>query len=269
MAFAQAEVKTVADSTEHILDLETCAIENTSFGDGEEVVYKLYYNWNFIWIPAGEVVFTTKDVGDAYHLSAVGKTYKSYDWFFKVRDHYQCFVDKESLLPKVAIRDVAEGKYRLYDKITFDQENQKATSLRGNSKEKAFSREYEVGSCMHDILSIVYYTRNFDYDQYEAGQKFPVKIFMDKEVWPLQVSYKGKEQNVKIKGNGRYNTIKFSPEVISGNIFAEGTQMNVWVSDDQNRVPLLIESPVSVGSVKAVLKSYTGLKYEMSARVEN
>ena len=61
----------------------------------------------------------------------------------------------------------------------------------------------------------------------------------------------------------RYNTVIVSPEVISGEVFEEGTEMNIYVSDDNNRVPLLIESPVSVGSVKAVLKNYSGLKYDL------
>ena len=124
-----------------------------------------------------------------------------------------------------------------------------------------------MGDCMHDILSVVYYARNIDYDNFDAGQTFPVKIFMDKEIHPLQVKYKGKEAKKKIKGQGSFNTIKFSPEVITGDVFEEGTEMNIWVSDDGNRIPLLIESPVSVGSVKAVLKSYSGLKHDLSAKV--
>jgi hypothetical protein len=43
--------------------------------------------------------------------------------------------------------------------------------------------------------------------------------------------------------------------------------MTVWVGDDENRIPVMIESPVSVGSVKVVLKSYKGLKYDFTAKV--
>jgi len=89
---------------------------------------------------------------------------------------------------------------------------------------------------------------------------------MDKEVWPLKVRYKGEEADKKIKGLGRFDTMIFSPEVILGEVFTEQSKMNVWVTNDFNRVPLLIESPVSVGSVKAVLKSYEGLKYHMTAK---
>jgi hypothetical protein len=272
MAFTIPPTET--DSTSHNLPvieaeqdiIEPCFMENKTFQGGEEITYKLYYNWGIMWLSAGEVTFKVNDMGSQYHVAVAGRTYKSYEWFFKVRDYYDTYIDKNSLLPKTAIRDVSEGKYKLYDKITFDQENKKASSLRGKTREVATKKEYNVGECMHDVISVIYYSRNIDFESYNEGEEFPVKIFMDKEVWPLDVKYKGKESRKKVKGKGRFDTIKFSPQVVSGRVFKEGEEMMVYVSDDKNRIPLLIESPVSVGSVKAVLKSYKGLKHEMTAK---
>ncbi len=249
-------------------EVKLCEIENRTFVPGEEITYKLYYNWNFIWLSAGEVTFKVKDMGSKYHLSAVGRTYKSYEWFFKVRDYYDSYVDKESLLPLVSVRDVQEGGYTLYDRVAFDQEEKVARSTRGKSRKETKTTEYQIESCMHDILSIIYFTRNIEFNNLEKNSQIPIKIFMDNEVWPLRVRYKGKEQKKKIKDNGTFKTIKFSPEVIAGQVFNEDTEMNVWVTDDKNRIPLLIESPVAVGSVKAVLKSYKGLRYDMDAKVD-
>ena len=243
---------------------EPCNMENTVFQDGEEVVYKLYYNWNFVWLAAGEVKFRVRDLGDKYHLSALGTTYKSYEWFFKVRDRYDTYVDKETLLPIISVRDVAEGKYRLFDEVTFDKRRNKAISNRGKSRQVAKITEYDIDDCMHDLLSIIYYTRNLDFNSLNQGTEIPIKIFMDKETWPLKVKYQGKEVK-KIRNQGKHNTIKFTPEVILGDIFTEESKMMVWASDDQNKIPVLIESPISVGSVKVVLKSYKGLKYDFDA----
>ena len=246
--------------------IEPCFMENKTFQGGEEITYKLYYNWGIMWLSAGEVTFKVNDMGSQYHVAVAGRTYKSYEWFFKVRDYYDTYIDKNSLLPKTAIRNVREGKYRLYDEITFDQENKKASSLRGKTKDVATKKNYNLGECMHDMLSVIYYSRNIDFESYKEGEEFPVKIFMDKEFWPLNVKYKGKQSRKKVKGKGKFNTIKFSPQVVSGRVFKEGEEMMVYVSDDKNRIPLLIESPVSVGSVKAVLKNYKGLKYNMTAK---
>ena len=246
-------------------DLTQCTMENEVFQDGEEITYQIYYNWNFVWLTAGEVVFRVHDLGDQYHLSVVGKTYPSYEWFFKVEDKYDTYIDKQTLLPRVSIRDVQEGGYRLYDKVVFNREANIARSLRGKTSDTAEWSEYPIEQCMHDILSIIYFTRNLNFDDMSKGERIPIKIFMDKETWPLEVEYKGKDPKKRVRGLGKFRTIQFSPEVIAGNIFEEGARMEVWVTDDKNRLPVLIESPVSVGSVKAMLKDYKGLKYEMTA----
>lgn len=245
-----------------------CKMENNTFKGGEEIVYKIYYNWNFVWLAAGEVTFKVEDLGNKYHISAHGRTYKSYEWFFTVRDYYDTYVDKETLLPYISIRNVREGGYRLYDAVTFDPKRNVAISNRGKTREVAKPTEYSVDNCMHDILSIIYYTRNIDFNSLNTGDHFPIKVFMDKETWPLKVRYKGREADKKIKGQGKFRTHKFNPEVIVGNVFKEDSQMSVWVTDDQNKIPLLIESPVSVGSVKVVLKSYKGLKYDFNAKIK-
>jgi len=244
-----------------------CSIRNDVFEPGEELVYKLYYNWNFVWMAAGEVVFRVRDLGDRYHVSAYGSTYPSYEWFYKVNDKYDTYLDKKTLLPTVSVRSVSEGKYRLYDKLTFDRPKNTLTSLRGKSRDSATPSEYSVGPCVHDLLSIIYFARNIDFNTLEKGTAVPIQIFMDQTTWPLRLRYQGKNPDKHIHKLGRFKTILFSPDVIKGYVFKEEDKLKVWASDDKNHLPLLIESPISVGSVKVVLKSYSGLKYPLSAKV--
>lgn len=249
--------------------IDACSIFNSSFQHGEELTYKVYYNLNFVWVPAGEAVFRVNEEDNQFHYSVKGSTYKSYEWFFKVRDHYDTYVDKSSLLPRLSIRDVHEGGYTLYDKVDFDQKGNTAFSTRGRSKENIKERkEFPVDPCMHDILSMIYFVRNLKFDQMKSGDRLPLRIFMDKEVWPLSMTYKGKVAAKSIKGLGKFNTIEISPEVVEGGYFPEDTEVRIWASDDRNRVPLLIESPLAVGSIKAVLASYKGLRSEFSSKVE-
>lgn len=259
--------QTPTDYVDNSVDT-SCAVDNTTFSDGEEIVYKLYYNWNFVWISAGEVRFRVKDIESQYYVSAYGHTYSSYDWMFKVRDKYEAYIDKQSLLPVMAVRNVEEGNFRLYDKVGFNQERNFVVSERGKTSDKTKKTQYNIPNCTHDVLSAIYYIRNVDFEQMGQNAKVPLTIFMDKETWPLGVRYKGKKKKKKIKGLGTFNCLQLSPEVIAGDVFDENTEMNIWVSDDQNKIPLLIESPISVGSVKAVLKSYKGLKYDMTSKIK-
>lgn len=244
-----------------------CSISNNTFLSGEELVYKIYYNWNFVWMSAGELVFRVRDLGDRYHITAHGSTYKSYDWFYKVRDKYEVYLDKATLLPVASSREVAEGKYRLIDKLTFDRTNNKVISQRGKTKEDLETVEYGVDPCVHDVLSIIYYTRNVDVDQLSVGTAIPIKIFIDKKTWPLRVRYLGKVADKRIHKLGKFKAILMSPDVIKGYIFKDENKLKIWASDDKNRLPLMIESPISVGSVKAILKSYNGIKYPLTAQL--
>ncbi len=245
---------------------DACQITNTTFQPGEELTYKIYYNWNFIWLAAGEVTFKVFDEGSQYHLQAIGKTYSSYEWFFQVNDSYDSWVDKNTLLPNYSERSVDEGKYHIFEKISFDHSKRKATVSRSERKGMTEKKsEFTTTDCVHDVLSILYHLRNVDFASQSPGFTVPFKVFLDEQEYPLQMRYQGKDSRKKVHKSGRYSTTKFQPDVIAGNVFNEDAKMSVWVGDDANRIPVLIESPVSVGSVKVCLKEYKNLKYDFKA----
>lgn len=70
-----------------------------------------------MWLAAGEIVFEIKEEQEAYHIEVTGKTYASYEWFYKVRDKYHSYIDKKTGLPKLYIRDIHQGDYRHYEKL--------------------------------------------------------------------------------------------------------------------------------------------------------
>jgi hypothetical protein len=91
-------------------------------------------------------------------------------------------------------------------------------------------------------------------------------MFLDDEVFNMYVRYLGKEE-IKTK-YGRFRAIKFKPLLIEGTIFSGGEKMTVWVTDDENKIPVRIESPIVVGSVKVDMMSYKNNRYPMTALVK-
>ncbi len=261
-AFGQAD-------TPDVKGFDLCATENVAFIGGEEVVYKIYYNWNFVWLSAGEVTFKVEDQGSTYKLSAKGRTYSSYEWFFKVRDYYEAIVDKQTLQPIHTIRDVKEGGYSLHEEVTYSPTSHEVTSRRKRGKHPLEVRKFNLTGCAHDILSSIYYTRNQNFEGRNKGFTFPVRVFLDREEYPLTVEYGGKVHQLEVRGQGEFKALSFIPQTIPGHVFEKGNEMKIYATDDQNHLPLLIESPVSVGSVKAVLKSYKGLRYPVTSRIHN
>jgi hypothetical protein len=118
---------------------------------------------------------------------------------------------------------------------------------------------YTIPDCTQDVLSAIYHARNIDFDRYKPGDKIPLTLFLENQVYPVYIRYLGRE---KIKTRtGTFNTIKFKPLLIEGTIFKGGEKMEVWVSDDDNRIPVMINTPILVGSIRVLLKSYRNLKH--------
>jgi hypothetical protein len=167
-------------------------------------------------------------------------------------------------MPQKFIRTIQEKKFSEYDKFVFDQNRGLVTTWQGKTASETKQETVQIAPCMHDMISVMYYLRNLDFDHIETGKSVPVKIFLE-ETYPLNVRVIGKNQERRVKGLGKHKVHIFSPEVIQGEVFNEGTQMTVWVSADENRIPLMIESPVRVGKVKAVLQKHKGLRHTFQA----
>jgi hypothetical protein len=220
---------------------------------------------------AGEVVMTVKDEGNNYHYTATGRTYKSYEWFYKVRDNYDSWVDKNTLLPVQSIRDIKEGGFSFYSKQNFNQAAHTLHTMDGTPTKKDAENnqtDFKVSGCIHDILSLMYFARNIEQNNYKKDDRIPVKLFMDRAEWKLNVKYLGKDPKHYIKDVGTYNLFKFEPELIKGGKFQEDASMTVYATDDKNRIPVLIESALSVGSIKVILTEAKGLRYPMEAKIK-
>ena len=238
----------------------TCTLTNKAFNPGEKITYKVVYNWNSLWLNAGEVSFTVHDgvygSDKIYHVMGEGSSYKSYDWFYKVRDTYESYIDQETMLPVKFIRNVNEGGFTIYNNVTFNHEEGKATSTHG---------EFNIPRCTQDVLSAVYYARNIDFNKYKVNDTIPIDLFLDDSLFHIYIRYLGKEK-LQTK-TGDYNCIKFRPLLINGTIFRGGEKMTVWVTDDDNKIPVLVESPIVVGFIRAELYKADGLRSPMKAKV--
>ncbi len=237
-----------------------CGLRNRTFKSGESLTFKVYYTLAGIYVSAGEATFRVnqEQINNkaVFHIVADGKTYPFYDSFFKVRDRYETFIDTATLQPLRFIRNVYEGGYKKFENVNFNQVNNTAVSDQGSIK---------VPNCIQDVLSSLYYARNIDFDSYKVNDKIPFSMYLGNEVYSLYLRYLGKEE-VKTK-YGRFNAIKFKPLLIKGAIFEGGEKMTVWISDDGNHVPLRVESPISVGSVKVDMMASRNLRYPLTSLI--
>ena len=237
-----------------------CDVRNNAFNPGESITFKVFYTVAGMYVGAGEAVFTSslKTLNNipVYHVIGEGKTFSFYDNFFKVRDRYETYMDTATLQPYKFIRNVYEGGYKKYENVTFNKVTNTAITNDG---------VFKVPACVQDVLSSIYYARNIDFNSYKPGDKIPFTLFLDKELFSMYIRYLGKE-TIKTK-YGKFNAIKFKPLLIKGTIFEGGEKMTVWISDDQNKIPVRIESPISVGSIKVDMMDYKSLRYPLTSLI--
>ncbi len=235
-------------------------IRNTAWHSSESIKYNVYYTLAGVYVYGGEANFNINleryNGKPAYHIIGEGKTTSFFDGFFKVRDKYESFIDTATLQPYKFVRNILEGDFKKFETVTFNQAGNTATSQGGT---------FKTPECVQDVLSAIYYSRNIDFNKYKPNDRIPFNMFIDDKTYNLYIRYLGKE-TIKTK-YGRFNAIKFKPLLIEGTIFKGGEKMTVWVTDDANRIPVRIESPISVGSVKVDMMGYRNTRHKMTALI--
>lgn len=231
-------------------------VKNEAFKRGEKLSFKLYYGI----IDAGEatleVTNENREIGGrkVFHMVGLGWSKGSFDWFFKVRDRYETYVDEQALVPWIFIRRVNEGGYVINQDYIFHHFKNKVDIGGGKT--------YETPANVQDMLSAFYFARNIDFSGAKPGDIFTVPAFVDKEVYPMKIKYVGKET---IKTDiGKFRCLKFRPVVQKGRIFKKEEDLNVWITDDKNRIPVRAEARILVGSIKMDLTGYSGLANPIS-----
>jgi len=244
-----------------------CGISNATFSDGEEVTYVISYTWLFLWTDVGEVNFTVntdkKKGKNLLHLKSVGNTYAFYDWFFKVRDLYESWIDPVTMQPIYFNRAIYEGGFTKENEYTFDwTKNEVLTRIKRKDGPNQFD-SLKIEKCSYDVVSAIYSARNFDYSNIQIGKMFPVTTIFDKEIFHIGFKYLGKEKK-NIKDLGKINCMKFQVDLVVGDVFSGDQKLFVWVTDDMNHLPVFIESPIKVGSIKARVVYWKGLKSKVT-----
>jgi hypothetical protein len=225
------------------------------FKVGEQLSYKLKYGI-FTAAEADLRVENTDikyDGQPAYHIIAEGRTAGSFDFFYKTRNRYESFVDQKTLLPYFYAENRHEGSWKHTDKVTFDHESNTITAGKG---------KFPFKGKVFDFVSAYYFARNIDMSKIKVGDKFELRYFLDDGVNALGITYVGKEKVTCSMGT--FNCLKFNPTIIPGRIFRKDSKLYLWITDDQNRIPVKAHVEVVVGSLTMDLTAAKGLKYPLN-----
>jgi hypothetical protein len=224
---------------------------NKAFKAGEVLTYRMHYGMMNAGVAVLEVKPDIIEVSGrkVYHIVGSGYTIGSTDWFFKVRDRYETYLDKDAMLPWLFVRRVDEGGYKFSQDYAFNHYTKKVDI--GNNE------KFDVPVGVQDMVSAFYSARNLDLSNAKPGDLFSITCFVDKEIWPLKIKFIGKE--TIDTDLGKYRCLKFRPIVQKGRVFKKEEDLNVWISDDDNHLPMRVKADVLIGSIKMDITSAKNL----------
>lgn len=239
-------------------------IHNDSFQRGEKISYRVFYD-SFLTgnILAGEAYLEVQrnrqviDGRTTIPIVGYGESKGAFNFFFKVKNRYETFLDEQAMAPLMFTRNIREGNYRRNQLVYFNHYTQIARSN---------TDTVETVPYIQDIISAFYYLRTYNFDTARVGDIYNVQFFLDDEVFSTRVIFDGREE-IKTRV-GTFKTLRFKPEVLTGDVFSQPYPMTLWISDDKNKIPILAQSAIMVGSVKMELTGYEGLRNPMSSKIK-
>ncbi len=238
--------------------------QKKAYGDGEWFKFRIHYGFvtaGYATLQVDDEILNGKEV---YHIKGEGITTGMSKFFFKVEDYYDSYVDKEKDIPYKFIRKIDEGGHTKDVEIDFDHNSGKALIHKRKLQTKELV-DFPKGA--QDMVSAFYYLRNnLDTKNIKVGQTINMDMFFDNESYKFRLKFLGREElNTDF---GKIPTLKFRPYVQAGRVFKEKESLTVWVTDDANKMPVLIKADLAVGSLKASLVQFKGLRHSFRIVVD-
>lgn len=238
--------------------------QNEAFDVGEWFKFRIHYgivNAGYATLEVKDAIVNNKKV---FHVIGRGYTTGVSKFFFKVEDLYESYIDKETRNPYQYVRKINEGGYTKNQEGFFNQSENKI--LVKDYKHK-IERTFSIPRNTQDILSSFYYLRNYpNIDNIKPGEYVGIDMFFDDETTKFRLKFLGRE-DISTKF-GVVPTMIFRPLVQSGRVFKEEESLTVWISDDNNKLPIRIKASLVVGSLKADLEGFKGLKYPFKVKMK-
>lgn len=226
------------------------------FQEGEWFKFRIHYGMmtaGYATLSVNKEVYKQKKV---YHVIGKGTTNGMAKVFFKVEDNYESYFDRKTIKPYRFIRKINEGGYTKDTEILFNHIANFATVKDYKNNKTSVTA---ISENVQDMISAFYYLRSKNISNMDIGETVAMDMFFDNENYGFKMKFLGRE-TIKTKF-GKIKTLKFRPYVQSGRVFKAKESLTVWVSDDANKIPLRIKADLAVGSLKADLNAFKGLKH--------
>lgn len=239
------------------ITFQVISAQEQPYSPGEKISYQIRYGL----VGSGEGLLEIKE--DLYkgepvwHAVATGQTVGIADALYHVRDTYESYINPETDLPVFSIRNIHEGRYRMYNEVAFDHTSSIDSTLVFSDR----SGKHTAPKGLLDVVSCFYWFRKYhlaNADTLIPGQTFTMTTWFADELYPIVLRYKGME-TVKVR-EGRILCYRFHPVTEVGRVFETNEDMVMWFSADENFIPVKVRFDIFVGAFHVEMIKSEGLK---------
>lgn len=241
---------------------------------GEVLQYRVSYRAKmFPNTEAGSVEVKTSETerdGRKYYLvEAEGRTLPTYRWFYNLKDTYKVWVDPATLRTEYFESDLHESDYTFQSYFDYDWDNG-VVDTRWRRRQNPYSQKrMAITPESMDAISLFFNMRTAEAGDFSEGRPELLRMVLQDTIRNIRYRFLGREVK-KIRNVGKFRTLKFDCQLgtSEGYSFTDGTIFTIWISDDDNKIPLYIESPVRVGSINGYISGYKNLKYPLTSLIK-
>lgn len=272
LCFGQETKQQMEETGGGCIPVRTVSGDECAYASGEHLRFTMHYDWGAVNTDVGwatvDLDTLTFNGTKSFHVKVFGRTHNLYDFFFRVREDFQSWFSYDGLKPLKFTRKTQEGRYRANNFYHYDW-NDQDPHIDADCYSTSSGQRYPqipLTKCTFDLPALFFFARNMDFDNVEPGVRYPMTFAIDDEVYNVYFILYGRE-TIDVEDFGRVKTIKFAAKLLAGEVFTGEEDMMIWVTDDENRVPVLFEAPILVGTASGRLESFSGLKHPFTSLV--
>jgi len=243
------------------------------FQTGEELKFDIYYKYGLVMLKAGTA--DLKFVESSYNhkntlLSTLDfKTTAFFDKIFRMRDTLRSHL-MDNIHPLYHVRSIHEGNYHFTEEMFFNSFGTDYTEVRVKRQSGEILRFDTIltsNSKTYDMLSLILAICSLDYSLPKFGQTETVSTFVEKEKKTVTVRYEG-QSVVERSETLKYKTFKIALDFSDSAFNESKSAVEIWMSDDENRIPIKIRAKLRIGAAEVYLSSWGKLKYPLSSEIK-
>lgn len=241
-----------------------CPVTNTAIQGGEQLEYKLYFNWKFIWKTAGSATMTTRNVTyrgrAAYQTDLITRTANLVDRWFCMRDTLRA-IYSENIVPYYYRKGAKEGdKYRLNEiHYSYAGGQTRLHQYYRHGDGSVSVADNSSLSCVYDMVSMVMRARSYKSSDFVVGQRIPFQFADGDRIKEETLIYRGvKKFTTEGENKKTYRCLVFS--YMEKTKKKEKEIVTFYVTDDDNHTPVRLDLNLRFGTAKAYLTRATGLR---------